>query len=308
MPKGKVTLPESNLKYCHICKKAFPTQNSLFMHKRIHEDENNPNDSVIDSTNVKDFTHRTKEEYVRCEECSKLFQNKQHLTSHLQRSHKKEVQECLKCGKWCKNLNQHEKVVHSGDEILAQAMDESIDGTEGCSSVTEDLLYHCKNKQLECQQCLKIFSSKYTLDSHVKRTHGVRDSLGEGTSENETLEGYKCENCGKRYLNKSGLKRHVKEAHGENSFECTECGQFFPVKHSLERHVVNVHHPVRHSCPICKDISVVHLKAHLTGPSHQMSSSQAQSLVDEAVGKFAARTHLPLNDVIRRRQTKDVME
>ena len=194
--------------------------------------------------------------------------------------------------------------MHSQAEILAQAMDEDVDVSEGNSSVTEELLHQSKNKHFECQQCLKIFSSKYVLDSHVKRTHEMADSLEDGTSFNETLEGYKCDNCGKRYLNRSGLKRHVNEAHGENRFECKQCGQFFPVKHSLERHIVNVHHPLRHSCPICKDISVVHLKAHLTGSSHQMNSVEAQNIVDETVGKFAARTHLPLADVIQRREAK----
>ena len=189
-------------------------------------------------------------------------------------------------------------------------MDESIDVSEGPSFVTKDLLRHSKGRQIKCDHCHKIFSSKYKLDAHVKRIHGIQniDLGGYNVIQVTGFEGCKCDTCGKRYLNKSRLKRHLKEAHGENRFECTECGQFFPVKHSLERHVANVHHPTRHTCPICKDISVVHLKAHLTGFSHQMSSVEAQNLVDEAVGKFAARTHLPLDDVIRRREIKDTTE
>ena len=294
------------LLFCHICQKAFSDKRSLLSHKKTHEDANHNNYATNTFKKETGAPGSGKEEYVRCTECSKLFRNKQHLSSHHRRSHQKEIQECLKCGKKCKNLTQHKQVVHGGDEIISQAMNESIDATEGYPSVTDDLLSSCKSKQFECQQCLKTFSSKYVLDSHVKRAHGLSDSLQEGRDpQGDPQEGFKCDGCGKRYLNKSGLKRHVKEAHGENRFECTECGQFFPVKHSLDRHFANVHHPVRHSCPICKDIHVIHLKAHLTGPSHQMSSSQAQNLVDEAIGKFAARTHLPLDDVIRRRVTKD---
>ena len=297
------------MRYCHICKKGFPSQPSLLAHKKTHNDTSQEDYNENDSTTAKELSIDGSEEYVRCEECSKLFRNHQHLISHVKRSHNTEVTECLRCGKWCKNLSQHVKAIHNSDEILAQAMDESMDGIEGCSSVTEDLLDQSKNKkEVKCGYCIKLFSSKYILDSHIKRIHGLPTNLEGIPTQIRTFEGHKCETCGKRYLNKSGLKRHVKEAHGENRFECKECGQFFPVKHSLERHIVNVHHPTRHTCPICKDISVVHLKAHLIGSSHQMSSSQAQSFVDEAVGKFAARTHLPLDDVIRRREAKDVIE
>ena len=296
------------MRYCHICKKGFPSQSSLYTHKKTHSDKNQGDYNKNDSATAKVLPAGGSQEYVRCEDCSKLFRNHQHLISHVKRSHKTEIKECLKCGRWCKNLNQHAKTIHNSDEILAQAMDESMEGVEGCSTVTEDLLNQRRNKQFNCEFCLKIFTSKYTLDSHVKRVHGIPTNFEGNPTQIATLEGHKCETCGKRYLNKSGLKRHVKEAHGENRYECTECGQFFPVKHSLERHIVNVHHPVRHTCPICKDISVVHLKAHLIGSSHQMSSAQAQSVVDEAVGKFAARTHLPLDDVIRRRETRDVIE
>ena len=289
------------MKYCNVCQKGFPSQTSLSLHKRTHNDPNptSQNETEINSSSI---DVGDKEAYVRCDECSKLFRNQQHLASHKGRSHKAEIKECLECGRWCKNLQQHEKMFHNSETILARAMDESKDGAEGCSSATDDLLNRCKNKQFECEYCFKVFTTKYIHDNHLKREHA-------GQSSNSAMEeGHKCETCGKRYLNKSGLKRHLKEAHGENRFECKECGQFFPVKHSLERHVAHVHHPTRHTCPICKDVSVVHLKAHLTGPSHQMSSFQAQSVVDEAVGKFAARTHLPLDDIIRRRESKDMIE
>ena len=296
------------MRYCHICKKGFSSQNLLFLHKKTHNIKNQDNDNEGKSKAAEDLADGGNEEYVRCEECSKLFRSQQHLTSHINRSHNTEIKECLKCGRWCKNLNQHENVSHNSDEILAQALDESIDGAEGFSVVTEDLLHQHKSKVVECEHCQKVFSSKYILDSHVKRTHEKPNDSVEDPTRRKNIDGQKCKTCGKRYLNKSGLKRHLKEAHGENRFECTECGQFFPVKHSLDRHMANVHHPTRYACPICKDISVVHLKAHLTGPSHQMSSFQAQGLVDEAIGKFAARTHLLLDDVIRRRENKDVME
>ena len=265
--------------------------------------------SSKDAEASSDFDNSTsdKESYVRCDECSKLFRNLQHLESHKNRSHNAETKECKQCGRWCKNLLQHEKVFHNSEAILARAMYESKDGVESCSSATDDLLDRCKTKQYQCDHCSKVFTTKYIHDNHVKREHVSRDSADEMSIATRE-EGHKCETCGKRYLNKSGLKRHLKEAHGENRFECKECGQFFPVKHSLERHILHVHHPTRYTCPICKDVSVVHLKAHLMGPSHQMSTLQAQSIMDEAVGKFAARTHLPLDDIIRRRESKDMMD
>ena len=305
------TQPKNDLKYCYICKEGFSTQQSLAEHKEIHNVKQKEDYHKDQSMNVVGvFAEGNNGDYVRCKECSKLFRNQQHLVSHTNRSHGKQRKECTKCGRWCKNLSQHENIYHNAENILAQAMDESIDVSEGPSFVTKDLLRQSKGKQIKCDHCLKIFSSKYKLDAHVKRIHGIQniDLGGYNVIQVTGFEGCKCDTCGKRYLNKSRLKRHLKEAHGENRFECTECGQFFPVKHSLERHVANVHHPTRHTCPICKDISVVHLKAHLTGFSHQMSSVEAQNLVDEAVGKFAARTHLPLDDVIRRREIKDMTE
>ena len=293
------------MKYCDVCKKGFATQISLLLHQKTHEDVNLSFEDEPASS--RDVSMNDKETYVRCDECSKLFRNQQHLVSHKNRSHNAEAKECQECGRCCKNLQQHEKIFHNSEAILARAMDESKDGVEGCPSATDDLLHRCNSKKYECEYCFKVFTTKYIHDNHVKREHATKFSTGDSNTR-ITEEGHKCETCGKRYLNKSGLKRHLKEAHGENRYECKECGQFFPVKHSLERHVAHVHHRTRHTCPICKDVSVVHLKAHLTGPSHQMSSFQAQSLVDEVVGKFAARTHLPLDDIIRRRESKDMID
>ena len=158
----------------NISKTEFTIQSSFQVSKKIHEDVHPTSSKDAEASSDFDNSTSDKESYVRCDECSKLFRNLQHLESHKNRSHNAETKECKQCGRWCKNLLQHEKVFHNSEAILARAMYESKDGVESCSSATDDLLDRCKTKYYQCDHCSKVFTTKYIHDNELFSKLGER--------------------------------------------------------------------------------------------------------------------------------------
>ena len=224
---------------CDICLKSFSLSRSLMLHKRNHDTQRN---------------QKNKDEYLKCDQCGKLFACQEHLDLHLKRKHS-EI-ECNDCGKLVKDLLKHRHNVHT---------------------ITKSTVK--KTRTSKCSDCDQVFASAYACKYHWQKNHSLAP-----TSEKKKET---CSQCGKSYKN---LKRHIRESHSENQFECQICGHFFPVQHSLERHVKNVHHPQKLACPYC-EIEVLHLSEHLCS-SHGMGPAEAREMTSELRGKTASRTDL----------------
>ena len=102
---------------------------------------------------------------------------------------------CLKVFTAKKNLTRHVKIVH---ENIRNHVCEIC----GVRTSTKDHLERHKqvheNTRFECKECLKIFSRKENLKSHMKEIHS------------ETTTYHQCEICGKSFKRKSHLKEHQK--------------------------------------------------------------------------------------------------
>ena len=103
--------------------------------------------------------------------------------------------------------------------------------SEDSSAMKESSTKKAKIKEKNiCEICKKSFSTKYTLNLHVKTIH------------NEVKE-HKCDLCGKTFGQNGELQFHATTGH--NSIKPHQCSSFdkrFGQKSTLEKHNKSVHH------------------------------------------------------------------
>ncbi|XP_077297458.1 uncharacterized protein LOC143919140 [Arctopsyche grandis] len=124
-----------------------------------------------------------------------------------------------------------------------------------------DLVLHNREKPFKCDNCLKSFSSKYELVSHL-RSH---------TEEKP----YKCEICLKSFTRNSHLQVHKKLHTGIRPHKCEVCLKSFTQKSHLRTHE-KLHTGIKpHKCDTClksfkhKYQLVSHKKLHIPINRHK---------------------------------------
>ena len=86
-----------------------------------------------------------------------------------------------------------------------------------------------------CEECGELFSTVWTLERHVKRTHKLT---------------FKCDLCKFETEDKQASIIHRKQ-HAQEYFQCKQCNKTLNCKRSLLRHVREQHEVQRFSCPHC---------------------------------------------------------
>ncbi|XP_065649112.1 zinc finger and SCAN domain-containing protein 2 isoform X2 [Hydra vulgaris] len=87
---------------------------------------------------------------------------------------------------------------------------------------------HFKEKEFQCSVCNKMFSRKHILNIHMATHVDSKD--------------YKCTVCDKSFSQKSNLHRHSRIHTSTNyGYKCRFCGQTFTQNKHLQRHVTNSH-------------------------------------------------------------------
>ena len=212
---------------------------------------------------------------LKCLECNRSFNKKEHRNLHYYRTHVdkkdwpficKELINDVECGRKCPTelvLNRHIKEVHPVKVISCPY--------ENCQSSfksenalnTHKKKYHVNgnlvNKLYICQTdgCNASFGKKHQLKAHTFVHTGI--------------EPFQClhEDCGRKFKTKAQYNRHV-QRHGKErqQHKCNECEEIFLYRHLLTKHKKQAHKKNF----ICKECNKIfkskenlknHMKTHL---------------------------------------------
>ena len=226
--------------------------------------------------------HEKMAERSKCDQCEEEFPDILSLKVHIRKVHKgkgSRKKQCEICTMWVfsrifsKHLKKHENGEISHCELCQQEFPdllllkvhirdvhggkkkEKLDSQnrprikcDKCNKLFRETHYpkHVALRHQEgsfmCEQCAKVFNTKYNLNSHVKIVHGENTHKA-------------CKICGKM-LTKAAMKMHISSVHEKNkNWVCMTCGKAHSEKGSLVRHEQRVHGGIRkHKCtfPNCE--------------------------------------------------------
>lgn len=260
---------------CDICEVDFDTLKRLELHiERKHGPKSEPEKFLC-----------------QYEGCGKVFTSQVGLTGHVNRGHlgqptstAEKKYTCDTCGYKTnsrEDLWEHKKVDH-GEQIECKPCNRIFINFNTLKAHND--LKHAEDGQQICNVCGKEFTSKMSLQNHMK-LHNQKlftceicnKSMSTKTSFNNHMERHKpekdrkyrfyCAFCGKGFSVKSNFDDHQNKHTGNKPYKCNLCPKTFGFRSMMKKHKTFVHSSERpFKCGFClKGFKYMNLlKNHVT--------------------------------------------
>ena len=134
---------------------------------------------------------------------------------------------------------------------------------------------HLQQQQFKCNYCDKSFGQNSSLQTHIKMVH-------------LKLREFNCSYCEKSFGENGQLQRHIRTVHfQQRTFKCNHCEQLFGRSDILQRHIKSVHEKQQSlKCDYCNksvgrsDVLQNHIKAIHINPKLKSMSRLEQKVCE----------------------------
>lgn len=201
------------------------------------------------SDDKKSTSVQSEDGLFRCQVCSKVFLNRNHLNRHA--------------------------IIHSG--VKPFKCDQCDKGFYRMEHLQRHVIVHTGIRPYKCNFCDKSFFQVGDQMKHLM-TH-INGDINKSTASDETVtvesetagqhhQSYPCDKCDKVYTKRSHLKRHYSIHSSQKPFKCGICGQGFSRLEHQKRHMHIHSNHKRYECEFCDkkfnrpDHMLCHIKTH----------------------------------------------
>nr|XP_034838128.1 zinc finger protein 816-like [Maniola hyperantus] len=167
-----------------------------------------------------------------CSNCSKVFETRERLRSHMSAVHKymNMPNKCGICNERFKSgpmKDKHMVAVHGMSPVIRKcsACDKTFTSQNLLRLHTKK--FHLMERRFQCTECEMTFFENTRLKYHMLKHTGKKD--------------FQCEICLKWYTSKKVLKEHLRIHMNDRRYKCLQCGRGFVQKCSWRGHMRTVH-------------------------------------------------------------------
>ena len=215
---------------CDICLVTIKTID-LKIHNKTHAQKDIPNSHIKceycsqDHTikNIKTHMKSHVLQEIKCEFCSKIFQQDEHLRKHVNSIHK-QIQKKTCCNICSQTINSEKLQKHMAE-------------------------VHMNERPFSCPNCSKTFKRRPHLRGHLILHSDTKP--------------FKCEVCNNSFAAETSLRLHSFLHTNEKPYKCEKCEKAFRQPHHLKSHILSHHTgQYKEICNVCHK-KLVNMKVHM---------------------------------------------
>lgn len=270
---------------CPFCGKSFTNKNELNKHftghlTKLPEKTSNKQCKICNKTFSRianlsrhlNNKHGKENVLPRCNLCSRVFNDKNHLANHMCQNSNQQEFKCNICQKLFLRecyLIRHLKS-HPATETYkkCEVCFKQFAGNLSFQHHYAKHLTSMNTNNYNCPVCKKSFLSMFLLNYHLKIKHRlvIQSELStEDYLTKKEVQKISCSFCSKKFTYKSHFENHMIYHSTAKKFKCKDCSKAFFTKYHLQRHMTVHTGQKNFECPVClkRFITKHHLRCHL---------------------------------------------